>query len=290
MRDYVLLSDSTADLPVELVKELGVQIIPFTYTINDTVYYYYLDGERDEDILGFYEKIKKGAMPSTSQVNPALYKEEMEKIILSGKDILYLAFTSGLSGSYQTALLAVDMILEEHPDANIKVVDTLCASVGQGVFLYQVAERKKQGMDLDTLYAWTEEHKTKVSHWFMVEDLFHLKRGGRVSTVEAMVGSALKIKPILSVDEEGKLIVKSKARGVNKALDYLHDKAVEEGGDLSKLVAVIGHAASIEKAEKLKAMMMDSGMQECNIFVANIGPIIGTHVGPGMTAIAFLRP
>lgn len=168
-------------------------------------------------------------------------------------------------------------------------MDSLCASIGEGVFLYEASKKKEAGMNMEELADWIMENRQKVSHWFMVEDLFHLKRGGRVNTVEAMVGTALKIKPILSVDEEGKLIVRSKARGVNKALEYIVSKLVEEGGNLAELTAVIGHADSIEKANKLKEMAIDAGMKEENIMTAPIGPIIGTHVGAGMAAMAFIR-
>lgn len=288
MRDYVLVSDSTADLPVEVVEALEVRILPFSYSINDEVIYYHMNRE-DPDISEFYGKLKKGAMPVTSQINPNSYKEFFENILKEGKDILYLSFSSGLSGSYQTSRMAIDMLEDKYPEAKIVSLDSLCASIGEGVFLYEASKKKEAGMNMEELADWIMENRQKVSHWFMVEDLFHLKRGGRVNTVEAMVGTALKIKPILSVDEEGKLIVMSKARGVNKALEYIVSKLVEEGGNLAELTAVIGHADSIEKANKLKEMAIDAGMKEENIMTAPIGPIIGTHVGAGMAAMAFIR-
>ena len=289
MRDYLLVCDSTADLPIDVVKELGVKIIPFSYSIADEPFNYYLD-ERDGDIKNFYDKLRDGAMPVTSQVNPNLYKEYFREVLAQDKDILYMCFTSGLSGSYQSAMLGADMALEKYPDARIEVVDTLSASVGEGVFLYLAAKMKETGKSFDDLLAWVNENRLKVRHWFLVEDLFHLQRGGRLSAVGAIVGSALKIKPILSVDEEGKLVVKAKTRGLGKALDYLLQKTVEEGGDLSSLVAVIGNADAMENAEKLKSMVVEAGMKEENIMIAPIGPIIGAHVGAGMTAIAFIMP
>lgn len=289
MRDYVLVCDSTADIPIDVVKKLGVKIIPFSYSIADEPFNYYLD-ERDGDIKDFYDKLRDGAMPVTSQVNPNLYKEYFREVLEEGKDILYMCFTSGLSGSYQSAILGADMALEKYPDARIEVVDTLSASVGEGVFLYLAAKMKETGKSFDDLLAWVNENRLKVRHWFLVEDLFHLQRGGRLSAVGAIVGSALKIKPILSVDEEGKLVVKAKTRGLGKALDYLLQKTVEEGGDLSSLVAVIGNADAMENAEKLKSMVVEAGMKEENIMIAPIGPIIGAHVGAGMTAIAFIMP
>lgn len=287
MRDYIVISDSTADLPIAVVKELEVPIVPFSYSIEEQVYEYYLD-ERDGDIGSFYERLRKGAMPVTSQINPVMYQDFFEPYVKEGKDILYISFSSGLSGSYQSSMLGADMVLDKYPEAKIVCVDSRSAAVGQGAFLYEIVRKKREGLDLDVLTEWVKQTRGHVHHWFMVEDLFHLKRGGRVSTVEAMVGSALKIKPILSVDEEGKLVIRSKARGTNKAMEYLIAKTVEEGGDLSTLRAVIGHADCIEKAEKLKQMAVDAGMQADNLMIAPIGPIIGTHVGSGMLAIAFV--
>lgn len=286
MRDYVIVSDSTADLPVEVINELGIKIIPFSYSINDEVFNYYLD-ERD-DVKAFYDKLRSGAMPVTSQINPVTYKEYFEEIVKEGKDILYLCFSSGLSGSYQSSMLAVDMIEEKYPGAKIVSIDTLAAAVGEGVFLCAAAKKKASGMNIDELAQWVKDTRSNVRHWFMVEDLFHLKRGGRLSAVEAVVGSALKIKPILSVDEAGKLVVKSKVRGTGKALDCLVSKVVEETDNMAEQIAVIGHADAPERAEKLKEMVIAQGMKEENIMIAPIGPIIGTHVGAGMVAIAFI--
>lgn len=287
MKDYVLVSDSTGDLPIDVIKELGIKILPFSYSINDEVFNYYLD-ERDGDISKFYDRLRNGDMPITSQVNINSYVELFEELIKEGKDILYIAFSSGLSGSYQTSNLAIDMVKEDYPDAKIISIDSLCASVGEGAFIYEAAMLKRDGMDIDTLAQWVRDKRQDVRHWFMVEDLFHLKRGGRLSAVSAVVGSALKIKPILTVDEEGKLAVKSKARGVGKALDYILSMVKEDVEDLSKLRAVIGHADAIDNAQKLKAMAIEAGMKEENILIAPIGPIIGTHVGAGMTAMAFV--
>lgn len=287
MREYVLVSDSTCDLPTEVIKELGIKILPFSYSINDEVFEYCLD-ERDGDITDFYNRLREGDMPITAQVNVASYVDLFERIVKDGKDVLYLAFSSGLSGSYQTSQLAIDMVKEDYPDAKIISVDSLSASIGEGIFLYEVATLKKDGMDIDTLAKWIKDKRLDVRHWFMVEDLFHLKRGGRLSAVSAVVGSALKIKPILSVDEEGKLVVKSKARGVGKALDFIISKVKEDGDDLAKLRAIIGHADAIDNAQKLKSMAIEAGMKEENIMIAPIGPIIGTHVGAGMTAMAFV--
>ena len=288
MREYVLIGDSTEDLDINVVKTLDVKLIPFSYSINDEVTNYYLD-ERDGNISVFYDKLRKGAMPVTSQVNPDTYKKYFEKVVEEGKDILYLCFTSGLSGAYQSAVLAADMVMEKYPESKIEVVDSLVASVGGGILLYETDRKKKEGLSLDELKSWIEGNRINTRHWFMVEDLFHLKRGGRVTTVEAVVGSALKIKPILSLDEEGKLVIKSKARGVGKALDYLVERVAEEISDFSNIRFNIGNADAMEKAEKLKSMLIERGAKDENIFISPIGPVIGSHVGPGMAAIAYIK-
>ncbi|MBQ9610723.1 MAG: DegV family protein [Lachnospiraceae bacterium] len=288
MREYVLIGDSTEDLDINVVKTLDVKLIPFSYSINDEVINYYLD-ERDGNISDFYDKLRKGAMPVTSQVNPDTYKKYFEKVVEEGKDILYLCFTSGLSGAYQSAVLAADMVMDKYPDSRIEVVDSLVASVGGGILLYETDKKKKEGLSIDELKSWIENNRLNTRHWFMVEDLFHLKRGGRVTTVEAVVGSALKIKPILSLDEEGKLIIKSKARGVGKALDYLVERVAEELPDLTDIRFNIGNADALEKAEKIKSMLIERGAKEENIFISPIGPVIGAHVGPGMAAVAYIK-
>lgn len=286
MRDYVLVSDSTSDLPSEIIEEFGIKIVPFSYAIEDEVFYHYND--KRDDVKGFYDKIRSGAMPVTSQINPGAYEDFFEEILNDGKDIIYLCFTSGLSGSYQTSMLAIETLKEKFPEAKIICVDTLSASVGQGVLVYEAALKKKDGMTIEELEKWVLDVRTSVRHWFMVEDLFHLKRGGRIGAVSAIVGSALKINPILSVDEEGKLIVKAKARGTAKAIEYLVSRVVEESNDLENQIAVIGNADSVEKAEKIKKLVIEAGMKPGNILISSVGPIIGTHVGPGMAAIAFV--
>lgn len=286
MNNYVLVSDSTADLPAEVVKKMGIKILPFSYSIDDEIFYYNMNGDETE-AYEFYDKLKNGAMPVTSQINPNFYKEFFEEIVKEGKNIVYICFSSGLSGSYQSVCLAVSMLEEKYPDVKISIIDSKSASIGEGILLYQAYTRWQSGFSMEELTEWIINRRENVPHWFMVEDLFHLKRGGRVSTVEAMVGTALKIKPILSVDEDGKLVVKSKARGVNKALDFLVGKVKEYKEDLSDVTVLIGQADAMDNVEVLKKMLIEAGVKEENILVAPIGAIIGTHVGIGMTAVTF---
>ncbi len=286
MRNYILISDSTMDLPADVVNELGIEVIPFNFSINDTTYLHYPD-EREMSSKEFYTKLRNGAMPVTSQVNPKTYQDYFKKYVADGKDIVYICFTTGLSGSCQSANIAANELMDKYPDRKITVIDSRCASVGEGVFVYNAAKLYNSGASMEELEEWILNNRSNARHWFMVEDLFHLKRGGRVSTVEAVVGSALKIKPILSVDDEGKLVVKSKARGNNKAMEYLIGKVKEEGVDLDNQTLIIGHADCVEKAEKLKEALIEQGLGK-DFIISGIGPIIGTHVGPGMLAVTFM--
>lgn len=286
MNEYVIVSDSTLDLSKELVDEIGVLIIPFSFTINGKSYCHYPD-EREISISDFYMELRSGEMPVTSQINPAMYEDYFRDVLNSGKDLIYLGFTSGMSGSMQSANIALGVLEEEFPDRKIICIDTLCASLGEGLLVFNAAKKRDEGYSIEELEEWVITNRSNARHWFVVEDLFHLKRGGRVNAVEAVVGSALKIKPILSVDNQGKLVVKSKARGTKKALEYIITKASEEGVNIKEQTVFIGHADALERAESFRDTLIERGIINESKIV-QIGPIIGTHVGTGMLALAFM--
>lgn len=287
MSNYVLLSDATSDLPASVISELDIQIVPMEFIMEDKIYHFE-PTEQEMSCAQFYQFLRDGKLSSTTQINPSIYEEIFEGILAQGKDIFYLAFTSGLSGTYQSAQIAKEILLESYPERKIVVVDSLCASIGEGLLLYHTAKQKKQGLSIEELETWVEEHKQEVAHWFTVEDLFHLNRGGRLSAVEAVVGTALKIKPVISVDEKGKLVVIAKVRGMRKGLEYLINRLEEEGKDLPKQTVIIGHGDSIEVAEQLASMLKEKDLVE-DVIINHIGPIIGTHVGPGMIALVFMK-
>lgn len=283
---YVLVSDATLDLPLDLINRFDIQVVPMAFTLDGEEILHYPD-ERNMTNEAFYQALKDGKTSSTSQINPATYVEFMTPILESGKDILYICFTSGLSGTYQSALIARDMLLEDFPERKIEVIDSLCASAGQGYFLYLIGLEKEKGISMEELKDWALAHRNRVAHWFTVDDLFHLQRGGRLSFAEAMLGSALKIKPIISVDEKGALYTENKVRGNKKAVEYMIGK-INESMDESQTTLFVAHGDAEERAEEFKQKILEKTPAE-NIITTKIGPIIGSHTGPGMLAVLFLE-
>jgi DegV family protein with EDD domain len=287
MNDYVIVSDATLDLPANIIEEYGIRIIPMGFSIDDTEYFHYPD-ERELKIEDFYDKLKNGAISRTTQITPVLFMDYFEEILKKGIDILYIAFSSGLSGTYHTSQMVMKELCEEYPDRKIYSVDSLCASIGEGLLVLNAALQKKKGMDIEQLHNWVEENKRCARHWFTVKDLFFLKRGGRISSIEAVIGTALKIRPVLSMDEEGKLTLDSKIRGSKAELDFMLTKLTKEGTELSDQVIIIGHGDDLAQARELESLIR-SKVQVKQIVISKIGPVIGTHTGPGMLALSFMR-
>lgn len=285
MRDYCIVCEVTADLPKSVVEELGIQVIPMQVRLGEQDFTHYYD-ERELSLDEFYRRLREGEVAVTSQVNPANCKEFLEEQLKKGLDVLYIAFTSGLSGTYGNGKLVADELIEEYPDNKIYVVDSLCASIGQGLLVWLAAQEKKKGMNIDDLLEYVESIKKKCCHWFPVEDLFHLKRGGRINAVEAAVGTALKVKPVISINEEGKLLVVNKVRGDKKAMEYVLQRLTDDGIDTSEQTVFVG-GASTENAEKLAMLAKERGLIK-DYILCEIGPIIGAHVGMGMYAMAFV--
>lgn len=286
MRDYVIVSDATLDLPYPLVQEYGLHIIPMGVDIDNVAYNYHPD-ENDLKVDEFYSRLKAGAMSHTTQITPAKFMEVFTDFLKQDLDILYIAFSSGLSSTYSAASLVVNQLSEEYPDRKIYCVDTLCASIGEGYFVYNIALQKQKGLSVDELRDWAEANKTKVRHWFTVKDLFYLRRGGRVTSIEAVVGTALRIRPVLSTDEQGKLVVVSKIRGSRAELDFLVTRMLTEGTDLASQTVFIGHGDNLEQAKELEHLIRSKNAVK-DVIIAKVGPIIGTHTGPGMLALVFM--
>ena len=282
---YKIVSEATLDLTNAVIEEYDIQVIPMELQLGGDSYRYH-PNEEAITCKEFYEKLRSGADATTSQINPMVYKEFLKPLLEAGNDILYIAFSSGLSGTYNTGRMMIEELKEKYPERKIECVDSLSASIGEGLTVLYAARMRKEGASFEEVTTWVKENCTKACHWFTVDDLFHLKRGGRLSTVEAAVGTVLRVKPVLSIDAEGKLTVVAKVRGLRKGLDYLKERLVQDAINAKEQTVVIGHADNAEVAETLKDMLMSEGLVK-DILISNIGPVIGTHTGSGMVALTF---
>lgn len=284
MSDYVIVTDSSADLPDSLVRELGVEVLPLSFTVQGKTYHNYPD-DREMDPKVFYKMLRDGEMATTSAVNVAEYTAMLEPLLQAGKDVLVLAFSSGLSTTYQSSVIAVNELSEQYPDRKICTVDTLCASMGQGLMVWLAVQEQRKGKSLEEVRDWVEENKLHLCHWFTVDDLHFLKRGGRISAATAVVGTMLSIKPVLHVDDEGHLISMGKARGRGASLTSLVDHMEQTVTDVDTVF--ISHGDCLADAEKVAADVKKRfGTKD--VVINNIGPVIGAHAGPGTVALFFL--
>lgn len=286
MRDYCIVTDATIDLPGEIVDQLGIEVIPMSLLLGDKEYHHYPD-ERELSLETFYKGLKEGMPASTSQISPAVYEDIFENILKQDRDVIYICLSSGLSGTYNTSRMVASELLERYPDSRVECVDSLCASIGEGLLVRLAAEQKAQGVDLDGLLAYIEETKYKVCHWFMVDDLEQLRRGGRISAFESVLGSALHIVPILSLDSEGKLYVVTKARGVRKALAYIKARCAVDAYDGELQSVILAHGNCPDRAELLRDEIVGEHMVK-DAVISWIGPVIGSHTGTGMCALTFI--
>ena len=261
--NYVFMTDASCDLTQKQVDEVGVRVLPMEFQIEDKCYLHYPDC-RMMKLDEFYEIIREGAYPKTSQINFESFKTYFEQYLKAGKDILYTGIPTGLSGTYNTCMIAVEELREKYPKRKII--------------------KYKEGMDIEELAAYIEETKKHVAHWFIVDDLDQLKRGGRISGVAATFGKALQIKPLISCDETGKLINAGKIRGKSNMTSTLVKYVKRDGENLKKSIIFIAQADNMEGAKELKKAL--KGMCK-EVQICDVGPVIGSHVGPGMLAVIF---
>lgn len=283
---YVITTDTCADLPEEYYQEHHMAVMSLACLMDGETY---KRGEKELQVEEFYAKMRNGIMPTTSQVNPEEAKKMFEPLLKEGKDILHIAFSSGLSGSCNSARIAAQQLSEEYPERTIRVVDSLCASLGQGLLVYYAMKKQEEGMALDSLAQWCEDNKLHIIHSFTVDDLFHLYRGGRVSKTTAVLGSMLNVKPVLHVNSEGKLIPLSKVRGRKKSLQALVNAMEEKQGSFAGKndIVFISHGDCLEDANYVKALVEEKfGIK--NFLIAPVGPVIGAHSGPGTMALFFM--
>ena len=283
MSEYKIITDSGCDLPKEMLSKLSVQAVPLIVNFRGEA----LEDSVDEGIKEIYAGLRDGEAATTSAVNPDRWMEEMEGVLAEGQDVLVIAFSSGLSTTYQSAAIAAGELKEKYPDRKILVVDSLSASLGQGLLVWYACKKKDEGLSVEELATWVEENKLHLCHWFTVDDLMYLKRGGRISAATALVGTMLKIKPVLHMDDEGHLINMSKARGRKAAIDALAEKAVELGANYDNSTMFICHGDCVEDAEYLAKLAKEKcGAKE--VFIGYTGAVIGSHSGPGTLALFFM--
>ncbi len=288
MSEFVLSCCSTADLPLEYFQTRNVQLVCFHFT---------MDGVEYADDLGqsipfdaFYQRIADGSEPTTSQVNVQQYIEYFEPFLKEGRDILHIAFSSGLSGSYNSACIARESLLEQYPDRKLLIVDSLAASSGYGLLVDTAADMRDDGKSMDEIYAFLEENKLNLHHWFFSTDLTSYIRGGRVTPVAGFFGTMLKICPLLNVNDEGKLIPRQKCRGKAKVMDEILSKMKEHaanGLDYSGK-CFISNSACMADA-KAVAERVEATFPKLNgkVMINSIGTVIGSHTGPGTVALFF---
>lgn len=286
MRDYIIMTDSSCDLTAQMAEELGLEVLPLSLQMGGTTYRNWLDG-RDIAFSDFYARIRGGETATTSAVNVGEFEEKMREILGAGKDILYIGFSSALSTTYQSAAIAAEELKGEFPEAVIRVVDSLCASQGQGLLVYLCAQQKKAGKSLEEVYAYAEETKLHVCHWFTVDDLNHLKRGGRISAATALFGTMLSIKPVMHVDDAGCLTPVGKARGRKASLLALLEQMEKTAINPRHQTIFITHGDCLEDA-RFVAGEITRRFGTADIHINYVGPVIGNHSGPGTMALFFI--
>ena len=281
--DYVFMTDTSCDLTPELANEINVEILPMEFQMEDKSYLHYIDA-RMMSLDEFYSKLKNGADVKTTQINYNSFINSFEPYLKAGKDVIYTGISSGLSGTYNTSLMAVKDLKEKYPERKIIAVDSLCDSAGLGYLVYLAGKKYNEGVSIDELAEFIENYRLKVCHWFVVEDLDQLKRGGRISSVSATFGKALQIKPLISVDDGGHLINVGKIRGKSNVIPTLIKHLERDSEDLKNNIVFIAHANNKDGALELQKRIKNlcKGTKICDI-----GPIIGAHVGSGMIAVLF---
>jgi len=285
MNNYTITTEITADLSINLVNELGITVIPMIYSIDGIEHVYDLNGS-DTSLSDFYKKLENGGIAKTTQINPAGYIEYFEPILASGNDLLHIGFSSGLSGSFNSAVLASELLKEKYPNRRCICIDSLSASSGHGLLVYEACQMKKKGLSITELQRWVEENKLRVAHWFIVSDLDHLQRGGRISATAALVGSVLHVYPILKVNDYGKLEMSTKIRGSKKAVSRLNQILMNNISKSDSQTIMIAHSDDFASAQILQKMIASS-LPEHSIFINDMGPIIGAHTGKNALTLHF---
>lgn len=285
MRYYTIVTDSSCDLPAPLLEKMGIRVVPLAVNLDGKTYFNYPDG-RAIGFEEYYAQLRSGKQATTSAVNMSLFRTVMEAELIAGHDVLYLGFSSGLSGTFNAGAMAARELQEEYPEFELIAVDTLCACMGQGLLVYLAALEKAGGKSMHEVRDFVETQKLHICHWYTVDDLQHLKRGGRIGGTTARLGTMLNIKPVMNMDNEGKLAAVSKARGRAAALRALVDKMGEQAIEPEKQTVFIAHADCYDDAHKVAEMIHERFGSKS--LINYIGPVIGAHAGPGTVALFFV--
>lgn len=279
---YQIITDSCCDLTAEQLQQKNVTCANLTVLYNGETHSNFSEPSR---VKAFYDQLRTGVTATTAAANPEDWGKLMKEALEAGKDVLAMTFSSGLSATYQSAVIAAEDLKEQYPERKILVMDTLCAALGQGLLVHLACKKRDEGMSLEDLTDWLEENRKNLCHWVTVDDLSHLKRGGRISASTALVGTMLNIKPIIHVNDEGQLINCAKVRGRKAALEYLARKVSETCTDFDTVV--IAHGDCPEEAAELEAMLREKHAIG-EITTGYVGPVIGAHTGPGVLVVFFL--
>jgi DegV family protein with EDD domain len=285
MKDFIITADSNSDLPDKYIQDKNIVIIPHYYDLEGITY----GDEINLTPKEFYDKMRKGLMPTTMASNPDVIRKTFHSIIDQGYDILHISFSSALSGGCSNIVTGANEICEERPDAKIIVIDTLNASMGEGMFVMKAVQMKEEGKSIDEIAAWLEEHKQEFCVRFTVDDLFHLHRGGRISKTTAIIGSMINIKPILYINPEGQLVSQSTARGRKKSLATICNNMLDSMGKYKETddVICIAHGDAPEDANYLAELVREQ-LPNKKIIINYVSPSIGAHSGPGAIGLCFM--
>lgn len=282
MQNYALFTDSSADLPLSLISEYDIKVIQLTVTVEGEA----PKPNNEVECKAFYGTLRTKKTATTSTPSIDTFMTAFEEELKAGRDVLYLGFSSGLSGTYNAGFVASKELADKYPERKIYTVDTLCASLGEGLLVYTAAKMRRNGDSIETVCSFAEKEKHRLCHWFTVDDLFFLKRGGRVSAATAVMGTMLSIKPVMHVDEAGKLINVEKARGRKNAVDRLFDKMKATAIDPEAQEVFISHGDCPEDAKYL-AERIEKELNVKSVLIDYVGPVIGAHSGPGTLALFF---
>ncbi|HON42330.1 MAG TPA: DegV family protein [Bacillota bacterium] len=283
---YEIVTDSSADLTDELIEQYGIHIVSLSFRVGGEEFPCYVQGEKT-DYKQFYDRMRKGEMVDTSLIDMSTCRDIFEGILKRGNDVLYIGFSSALSGSYNAGTMVAESLRDAYPERKIVTIDSLSASMGEGLLVYHVAEQRRSGKSIDEVSEWLIANRLHLCHWFTVDDLFHLKRGGRISAATALVGTVLGVKPVLHVDDEGKLVAVGKVRGRRRSLEALVDEMEKTCANPTEQVVFISHGDCIEDAQYVERLVRER-LNVKDVQINYVDPVIGAHSGPGTVALFFL--